>query len=131
MKTGETPLMAAAGVGASAQADRRGLSVLDGGKVEDEALVVDSVTAALALGADLDAVNQAGDTALHGAAALGYDRVIQTLVEHGAKPNQRNKRGQTPLGLIAGKKDNVRAPERSRSAQASTADLLRKLGAVE
>jgi ankyrin repeat protein len=131
MKTGETPLMAAAGVGASAQADRRGLSVLDGGKVESEAQVFDTVTAAIALGADLDAVNQAGDTALHGAAALGYDRVIQTLVDHGAQPNPRNKRGQTPLGLIAGKKDNVRSPERSRSTQASTAELLRKLGAVE
>jgi ankyrin repeat protein len=131
MKTGETPLMAAAGVGASAQADRRGLSVLDGGKVEDEQLAVDAVTTAIALGADLDAVNQAGDTALHGAAALGYDRVIQALADHGAQPNPRNKRGQTPLGLITGKKDNVRSPERSRSAQASTADLLRKLGAVE
>src|SRR6185295_7551522 len=48
MKTGETPLMAAAGVGASAQTDRRGLSVLDGGKVESESRVVEAVTAALA-----------------------------------------------------------------------------------
>ena len=63
MKTGETPLMVAAGVGASAQADRRGLSVLDGGKVEDEARVVDAVTAAIAHGGDVNAVNQAGDTA--------------------------------------------------------------------
>ena len=31
MKSGETPLMAAAGMGASPQTDRRGLSILDGG----------------------------------------------------------------------------------------------------
>ncbi len=108
MKTGETPLMAAAGVGASAQADRRGLSVLDGGKVEDEARVVDAVTAAIADGGDVNAVNQAGDTALHGAAALGYDRVIQLLVENGAQPSLRNKRGQTPLALVAAKKGDAR-----------------------
>ena len=133
MKSGETPLMAAAGVGASAQADRRGLSVLDGGKVEDERRVVDAVTEAIAHGGDINAVNEAGDTALHGATALGYDRVIQLLVDNGAMPSVRNKRGQTPLALVAGKKgEAVRAPERStRTARQSTADLLRRLGAVE
>jgi ankyrin repeat protein len=132
MKTGDTPLMAAAGVGASAQADRRGLSVLDGGKVEDERRVVDAVTAAISLGGDVNAVNQAGDTALHGAAALGYDRVIQLLVDSGAQSSVRNKRGQTPLTLVAGRKgDAVRSPDRARTAQQSTVELLRKLGAVE
>ena len=133
MKTGETPLMAAAGVGASAQADRRGLSVLDGGKVEDERRVVDAVTAAIAHGGDVNAVNQAGDTALHGAAALGYNRVIQLLVDSGAQPSVKNKRGQTPLAVVAAKKgEAVRAPDRSsRTAQQSTAELLRKLGAVD
>jgi ankyrin repeat protein len=133
MKTGETPVMAAAGVGASAQADRRGLSVLDGGKVEPESRVVEAVTAAIAQGGDVNAVNRAGDTALHAAATLGYDRVIQLLVDNGALPSVRNKRGQTPLALVAGKKgETLRAPDRAvRSAQQSTADLLRRLGAVE
>jgi ankyrin repeat protein len=133
MKTGETPLMAAAGVGASAQTDRRGLSVLDGGKVESESLALDAVTAALALGGDVNAVNNAGDTALHGATALGYDRVIQLLADSGARLSVRNKRGQTPLALVGGKKgEALRAPDRSgRTAQQSTADLLRRLGAVE
>jgi ankyrin repeat protein len=132
MKTGETPLMAAAGVGASAQADRRGLAVIDGGKVEDERLVVDAVTVAIHDGSDLNAVNQAGDTALHGAAALGYDRVIELLIKSGADPNVHNKRGQTPLGLIAGRKENVRSPDRaSRTPTAATIELLRKLGATE
>jgi ankyrin repeat protein len=133
MKTGETPLMAAAGVGAAAQLDRRGVSLLDGGKLEPEGLVVGAVTAAIAHGSDLNAVNQAGDTALHGAAALGYNRVIQLLVDSGAQPSVRNKRGQTPLALVAAKKgEAVRAPDRvSRTAPQSTAELLRQLGAVE
>jgi uncharacterized protein len=132
MKTGETPLMAAAGVGATAQADRRGLAAIDGGKVEDERLVVDAVTVAIHDGSDLNAVNQAGDTALHGAAALGYDRVIELLIKSGADPNVHNKRGLTPLGLIAGKKENVRSPDRaSRTPTATTIELLRKLGATE
>ena len=55
LKSGETPLMAAAGMGASAQTDRRGVSVLDGGKIEDEGLVADAVSAAIAHGADVNA----------------------------------------------------------------------------
>jgi ankyrin repeat protein len=133
MKGGVTPLMAAAGMGASAQADRRGLSVLDGGKVEDQSRVLAAVDAALALGADVDSVNDAGDTALHSATALGYNRVIERLVGAGATLNVANKRGQTPLGLLTGgKTDNLRAPGRTnRPAQQSTIELLRKLGATE
>jgi cytohesin len=133
MKTGETPLMAAAGVGTTAVLDRRGVSLLDGGRVEPESRVVETVAAAIALGGDVNAVNEAGDTALHGAAPLGYDRVIQLLVDHGAQPSARNKRGQSPLTLATAKKNEAaRAPDRSaRTAQQSTADLLVKLGAVE
>jgi len=133
MKTGETPLMAAAGVGTNPVLDRRGVSLLDGGRVEPESRVLDTVAAAIALGGDVNAVNQAGDTALHGAAPLGYDRVIQLLVDNGAQPSARNKRGQSPLALATAKKNEAaRAPDRSaRTAQQSTADLLVKLGAVE
>jgi hypothetical protein len=55
------------------------------------------------------------------------------LVDSGAQSSVRNKRGQTPLTLVAGRKgDAVRSPDRaSRTAQQSTVDLLRKLGAVE
>jgi hypothetical protein len=58
MPSGDTPLMAAAGLGASAQADRRGLSVLDGCSVEDERRVVDAVAAVIAHGADVNAANR-------------------------------------------------------------------------
>jgi uncharacterized protein len=133
MKTGVTPLMAAAGMGASAQADRRGLSVLDGGRVELESRVVEAVRAAIELGGDVNAVNEAGDTALHGAVVLGYNRVVEILVDAGAQLNIANKRGQTPLAVLTGSKsETLRAPGRTnRSAQQSTIDLLLKLGATD
>ena len=133
MKTGATPLMAAAGLGAGAQTDRRGLSVLDGGKVEDESRVLDATRVAFELGGDVNAVNQAGDTALHGAAALGYNTVVQFLADHGAQLNVKNKRGQTALAAIAGRRgEGATAADRaSQSPRQSTVDLLRKLGAVE
>jgi ankyrin repeat protein len=133
MKTGTTPLMAAAGLGASAQADRRGLSVVDGGKMEDERRVLEAVTTAFDLGSDVNAVNQAGDTALHGAAALGYNTVVQFLADHGAQLNVKNKRGQTPLASIAGRRgEGVTAADRAtQTPRQSTMELLRKLGAVE
>ena len=133
MKTGATPLMAAAGLGAGAQTDRRGLSALDGGKVEDEGRVLDATRAAFELGGDVNAVSEAGDTALHGAAALGYNTVVQFLADHGAQLDVKNKRGQTALAAIAGRKgEGATAADRaSQAPRQSTVDLLRKLGAAE
>ena len=48
-------------------------------------------------GADVNAVNEAGFTALHGAAFRGLNEVIQILVDHGAKINARDFRGRTSL----------------------------------
>jgi len=135
MKDGTTPLMAAAGMGVSlsgnlARADRRNLQVVDGGKMEEESRVVATVTAALNVGGDVKAVNQAGETALHSAALLGYDRVVQRLVDNGAQLNVKNARGQTPLAAVTGPSAAGAAKSREIAYQ-STADLLRKLGAVE
>jgi ankyrin repeat protein len=136
MDDGTAPLMAAAGMGAAADADRRGQEILDGGKMEDPHRVVDAVVAALKLGADVNAVGKAGDTALHSAAVLGYDTVIQLLAENGADLNVRNVRGQTPLSALTG----GRAPAAGAGAAAlpprqtprpSTEALLRRLGAVQ
>jgi ankyrin repeat protein len=131
LPSGDTPLMAAAGIGASPQTDRRGLSVLDGGKVEDERRVVDTVAVALASGADLNAANKAGDTAVHAAAQLGYDQVIRQLADAGANLSAKNARGQTALAQIAGKPGaTLRSPDRTnRGPRESTVELLRALGA--
>ena len=96
--------MAAAGTGASLNSDRRGLSIDDGGgKLEPQSRVLDAVQAAIDLGGDVNAVNQAGNAALHGAAFLGYDSVVQRLVDRNAAVNVKNKRDQTPLAMVTGR----------------------------
>jgi ankyrin repeat protein len=120
MTDGATALMLAAGMGSRTSASRRGIATIDFGKVEPESRVRDSVAAVISLGADPNAANQAGDTALHIAAARGYDTVIEWLVEHGARVDVKNKRGVTPLaaamfGTTAG---------RGTPAPATGADLL-------
>ena len=129
LKSGETPLMAAAGMASSPQTDRRGLSVLDGGRIEAESVVADAVSAAITHGADVNAQSQSGDTALHAAALLGYDRVIELLVHAGARMDVKNARGQTALSQLDGKTMAVRSPDRaSRGPRETTVELLRKLG---
>jgi ankyrin repeat protein len=137
MKDGATPLMAAAGIGIAAAAqdekrgtDRRGLAILDGGTIEPESRVLETVTVALTLGSTIDAVNPAGDTALHVAAAQGYDSVVAALARGGANVNLRNARGLTPLGALT-RGATGKTTENVESPRQSTIDLLRTLGATE
>ncbi len=120
MSDGADAVMLATGMGSRTTANRRGIETIDFGKIEPESRVRDTVAAAVGLGGVPNAANQAGDTALHLAAARGHDTVIQWLVEHGARVNVQNKRGITPLaaamfGSTAG---------RARSAAPAGADLL-------
>ncbi|MDP3069567.1 MAG: ankyrin repeat domain-containing protein [Opitutaceae bacterium] len=92
---GITPLMAAAGLGTRAVEEEAG--------TEDEA--VESVTYLLSLGADINAVSNMGETAMHGAAFANFPKVIKLLDEKGAKLevwNTKNKRGWTPLLIAEG-----------------------------
>lgn len=130
MKDGATSLMAAAGMGIVAPAqdekrgtNRRGLAILDGGIVEPESQVLATVTAAVSLGSDINAMNPAGETALHIASAQGYDSVVRALVTSGADINARTARGLTPLGALVARS--------GRNGRQSTIDLLRALGAQE
>src|SRR6185295_10506872 len=118
---GTTPLMAAAGLkeGNGRDSDRRGLSLLDGGRLPDESRILDAVDVALLQPVHIDVGDKNGDTALHAAARLGYDSVVKLLAGKGAKLSVKNNRGVTPLASLTGRSDT------------STADLLRKLGAVE
>ena len=54
------------------------------------------------LGADINAANDAGETALHGAGYLGATSVIKFLVEQGAEVDATNELDQTPLLLAQG-----------------------------
>ena len=57
------------------------------------------------LGADIDAVSDSGDTAMHGAAFANFPKVVKLLDAKGAKIavwNTKNKRGWTPLLVAEG-----------------------------
>src|SRR5262249_11418617 len=122
---GTTPLMAAVGMKepAARDADRRGLALVDGGKLADESQVVDAVAIALMQPGNINAANGNGDTVLHSAASQGYDRVLKLIAEKGANLNIKNNRGLTPLATLTN--GNTSAASRS-----TTIELLRKLGAV-
>jgi ankyrin repeat protein len=103
---------------------------------------LDTVTLLMSLGARPDAVNQAGNTAMHLAAQAGYHSVIKVLASAGVSLNEKNKRGLTPLGVVTGAgrvptAASVNAGTMGGDAAIaavrlkSTADLLRSLGATE
>jgi ankyrin repeat protein len=143
MPDGADALMLAAGLGSSRTASRRGIETIDFGKVEPESRVRETVAAVLAHAADVNAASRTGDTALHVAAARGYDTVVQLLVERGAGVNVKNARGVTPLaaaisGSTAGGPaaaapagaDLLGFEPPAALAHPSTVALLTKLGAI-
>lgn len=90
-----TPLIVAAGLGTRSPGEDAGT----------ESEVVEAVVAALELGNDIDAVDNNGETAMHGAAYKNLPAVVLTLAKHGAKKevwNQKNKFGWTPLTIAEG-----------------------------
>jgi len=66
-------------------------------------------------GVDINAVNAAGDTAVH--SALGSPAIVRYLAEHGAKVDVKNKQGRTPLDTAL----------RNREANPETVALLKRL----
>jgi ankyrin repeat protein len=113
-----TPLMAAAGLG----------------RAIGEILVPEKDTLAAAkmvleLGdADINAVDVVGNTALHYAAFLRRDSIVQLLVDHGASLEVPNVFGETPLWL-AEVVIQFAGGGRYEVGKTSTGDLLRRLGA--
>ena len=90
---GTTPLMAAAGVGIWAPGENPG--------THEEALA--AVKLAFEAGGDVNAIDQEGETALHGAVYRGGAiPVIQFLIDKGAKLDVVNKKGWTPLTAADG-----------------------------
>ena len=112
---GTTPLMMAAGVGHQPGITR---------SVESEAL--EAVYLCVELGADVNAVNEAGDTALHGAAWREQaDSIVQFLVDRGAELDAKNNREWTALVIAEG----IHTGGNFIKSE-TTAALLRKLGAA-
>jgi ankyrin repeat protein len=84
-----TPLMVAAGVGC-----------VPGQWLEPEREIFEAVKILVdELKADVNAVNDRHETALHGAVCRGADSVIQYLVNKGAKLDVQDVEGKTPLDV--------------------------------
>ena len=122
---GATPLIAAAmaactGACAYAGANRD--------NEEEERNAFEAVQVAVAVGADVNAVNADGQTAMHAAAFTGADAVVQFLADHGAEVDVPDQRGETPWSMAAGISPTANN-QGLYGSHRSTADLLQKLGA--
>ena len=110
---GTTPLAAAAGT--------RGRPPMGYSRHLDTPRMLQAVRIALDAGADVNAANAAGRTAMHGAAALGSTALIELLAERGARIDAQDNDGRTPLDLASGSGSY----EEAESGDAAA--LLRKL----
>jgi ankyrin repeat protein len=107
-KDGATPLMAAIG--------------------NSEPRALDVINVLLELGVDVNAQDEAGNTALHIAATRGFTGVAQALVDNGARPDIKNHRGQTPLALaLSASGEPGGRGGRGGGDRSRTIELLRKL----
>ncbi len=111
-KDGSTPLLAAAGVGALSDGD-------EAAATEEETLA--AIEFLLDRGADVNAVDANGETAMHGAAYQDRPQVIRYLAARGAEIaiwNRENKWTWTPWLIVEGHR-----PGNFRPAPASIAAL--------
>ena len=94
--TGSTALMAAAGAATYA-----------GQGAGSEADAFEAVELLLDSGADVHAADEAGNTALHGAANRGANSVVELLLAHGARIDAANGRGWLPVTIAQGPIDTI------------------------
>ena len=118
---GITPLMAAAGSG-STTIDIRA-------RFRNEQACVESARLLLAAGADVNAVRNNGQTALHGAALWGWNEFVQFLAGSGANLQIKDKDNITALDVALGKAGQTGRSANSPEPHKDTAELLQKLAA--
>ena len=114
---GTTPLMAAAGLGRCTYRPREPRGPRSQSAEEAVRVLVEA-------GADINAVNEADFTALHGAAFRGQNEVVTYLVEQGAAIDARDFRGRTAFRMAEGAKQSFQF-----QSWPETAALLKDLGA--
>lgn len=86
-----TALMVAAGVGWS-----------DGQSHGSQADAPEAIKLCMAWGGDVNAKNDVGYTALHGAAFRGANDVVKLLVEKGARMDVKSQEGKLPVNMAEG-----------------------------
>jgi ankyrin repeat protein len=90
---------------------------------------VAAVKVLLDAAANVAAVADSGDTALHGAASANEPATIELLVARGAAVDVKNKNGQTPLSITLPRKSEGRGSGFAGYPEAEA--ILRKLGASQ
>ena len=121
-RAGITPLMAAAGMG-TREEDTTGRF-----KTPEEA--AEAIELCIKAGADINATNATGQTALHAAAQAGSDKVVEFLIAKGANVNAKDQKGNTPLDGALGNAGGGGGFDGSRKdIHETTAALLKKAGA--
>jgi len=114
-----TPLMAAAGVGTTGVDTR--------GKYKTQAQAIEAIDLLVAAGADVNAVNVRGQTALHGAALFGFNDVVKCLAAHHARLDAKDARGMTPIDAALGRAGGPGRGGQGGTVHADTATLLQQL----
>jgi uncharacterized protein len=109
-KSGDTPLMAAAGIGWAAN-----------WSVNAPYPATEAVKYSVEIGNDVNAADNRGYTALHGAAYLGNNEIVNYLVSKGAKVDVKSKAGDSAADMANG-------PTRFGQPHPETAALLEKFG---
>jgi ankyrin repeat protein len=96
-RDGSTPIMVASGFGARAAASDDEFTDLG-----PRADPLDAIKLFVEKGADVNAVNNQGNTALHYAAQQGSARIIEFLASKGARFDVKNKQGRLAIDLASG-----------------------------
>jgi ankyrin repeat protein len=123
---GATPLMVAAGLTQvqGPRAKRGEVSQFTTNWGPDDS--AEAVEFLIAHGADVNATNPSGQTALHGAAYMGADATARLLVSRGAKLNVQDAQGQTPYRLA---ESHLNVAGQGVTEWPTTAAIFREAGA--
>jgi ankyrin repeat protein len=122
-RNGTTPTMAAAGLGSNSIDTRGDYATPLAGQHSREALAV-----MLANGGELNARDNNGRTALHGAASWGWIPAVEFLAANGVELQAKDNNGLTPLDVALGKTAGAAAGRGAGgNPHPETAALLQKL----
>ncbi len=123
-----TPLIAAARSACTGSCEFKGSGANLELDAATEQAALEAVKVTLEFGADVNAADQDGYTALHMAAFTGAASIVKLLVDRGASVEARNKLGETPWSMAAGMSPVLRYRGQYGSHE-NTAKLLLSLGA--
>jgi ankyrin repeat protein len=117
-KNGNTLLMLAAGYGRRFNQNADSLEY----ETATEADLLNGLKLCVELGLDVNAQNDAGETAMHIAAG---ESIVRYLAAHGGRLDVKNREGKTPYDVAVGRKDGS-----GRQLLPGTLVAFRELGAL-